>query len=55
MNTDQIKDIAQKVLVAAGSYFVAKGYGDQSTWTNIAGGLMALGGVTWGQIHHTTK
>lgn len=54
MNLDQTLSLVRAVLNVAGGVVVAKGYADNSQWTEIAGGTLTLVAVVWAFFKHKT-
>lgn len=45
MNKEQIYAIVRYVLMGVGTYLVSKGVFDETTWTAVLGGAMAIAGL----------
>jgi hypothetical protein len=54
MTQDQFLSLIRSVLQIGGTVAVTAGVGTASTWTEIAGGVVAIAGLIWGQYHHAT-
>lgn len=55
MNLDQVLSLLRTVLQVGGGLAVAHGFGTGQTWLDITGGVLALTGLVWGQVHHANN
>ena len=53
MNSDTVQTLVRSILKIAAGMAIAKGWTDDSTATEIAGGIAAFVGVIWGVLHRT--
>lgn len=55
MNLDQTLSLARSLLKLFAGALVAKGWGDNSTWEAVAGGVVAIIGLVWSHFTHLDK